>query len=137
MAITETTSLNDLQPYKPSLRTICFAEVISLALVFSVSGAAQTAAAGQGGQAEPAYSVVSPIGESAVKMISMVPRLNTLAGATVCMVSNRSFKADIALPAIGEQLKKIYPDIKVVSHTQMPLAPLPTTPDNPQQDAET
>src|SRR4051794_16072733 len=106
MAITETTSLNDLRVlesfYKPSLRTMCFAEVISLALVFSVSGAAQTSAVGQGGPAEPAYSVVSPIGESAVKMISMVPRLNTLAGATVCMVSNRSFKADIALPAIAE-----------------------------------
>ena len=79
------------------------------------------------------YSVVSPIGESTVKMISMTPRLNTLAGKTVCMVWNRAFKADIALPAIAEQLKQIYPDIKIVSHTEMPIAPLPSTPDNPQQ----
>ena len=40
-------------------------------------------------------------------MISMTPRLNTLAGKTVCMAWNRAFKADIALPAIAEQLKQI------------------------------
>ncbi|MFZ2156502.1 MAG: hypothetical protein WAV72_10330, partial [Bradyrhizobium sp.] len=122
---------------KPSVRMVRFTEVISLALVvFSVSAAAQTSGAVRGGSAEPVYSVVSPIGESTVKMISMTPRLNTLAGKTVCMVSNRAFKADIALPAIGEQLKQVYPDIRIVSHTQMPIAPLPSTPDNPQQDVE-
>ncbi len=118
-------------------KRLCFAEVISLALVvFSVSAAAQTSGAVRGGSVEPVYSVVSPIGESTVKMISMTPRPNILAGTTVCMVSNRAFKADIALPAIGEQLKQIYPDIRMVSHIEMPLAPLPSTPDNPQQDAE-
>lgn len=114
-----------------------FAGAISLALVvFSVSAAAQTSGAVRGGPAEPVYSAVSPIGESTVEMISMTPRLNTLAGTTVCMVSNRAFKADTALPAIGEQLKQIYPDIRIVSHTQMPVAPLPSAPDNPQQGAE-
>lgn len=114
-----------------------FAGVISLALVvFSLSAAAQPSGALRGGPAEPVYSVVSPIGESTVKMISMTSRLNTLAGTTVCMVSNRSFKADTALPAIAEQLKQIYPDIRIVSHAQMPVAPLPSTPDNPQQGAE-
>ena len=118
-------------------RRVCCAEVISLALVvFSVSAAAQQSVAVQGGSAEPVYSVVSPIGESTVTMISMTPRLNTLAGKTVCMVSNRAFKADIALPAIAEQLKQIYPDIKIVPHTEMPFAPLPSTPDHPQKDAE-
>jgi hypothetical protein len=113
------------------------AEVISLALaVFSVAGAAQTSGAVRSGTAEPVYSVLSPLGESTVKMIEMTPRPKTLAGKTVCMVSNRAFKADIALPAIAEQLKKAWPDIRVVSHTQMPMAPLPSTPDNPQQDAE-
>jgi len=111
--------------------------VIAMALVaFSVSAAAQTSGAVRGGPAEPVYSVASPIGESTVKMISMTPRLDTLAGKTVCMVSNRSFKADIALPAIEEQLKQMYPNIRTVSHTQMPVAPMPSTPDNPQKGAE-
>lgn len=119
------------------VRKLCFAEVLSLALVIiSVSAAAQTSGAVRNASAEPVYSVVSPVGESTVKLISMTPRLNTLAGRTVCMVSNRSFKADIVLPAIGEQLKRIYPDIRIVSHTQLPIAPLPSTPANPQQDAE-
>jgi hypothetical protein len=118
-------------------RIVCFAEVILLVLVvFSVSAAAQKSVAVQGGSAEPVYSVVSPIGESTVKMISMVPRRNTLAGKTVCMVWNRAFKADVTLPAIGEQLKQLYPDIRVVLHTEMPVAPMPSTPDNPNKDAE-
>ena len=58
--------------------------------------AAQQSVAVQGGSAQPVYSVVSPIGESTVTMISMVPRRNTLAGQTVCMVWNRAFKADVA-----------------------------------------
>ena len=118
-------------------RAVCFAEVILLVLlVFSVSAAAQKFVAVQGGWAEPVYSVVSPIGESTVKMISMVPRRNTLAGETVCMVSSRTFKADVTLPVIGKQLKQLYPDIRVVSHTEMPIAPMPSTSDNPNKDAE-
>jgi hypothetical protein len=118
-------------------RIVCFADVISLVLVvFSVSAAAQKSVAVQGGSAEPVYNVVSPIGESTVKMISMTPRLHTLAGKTVCMAWNRAFKADIALPAIGEQLQQIYPDITIVPYTEMPSAPRPSPPDNPQKDAE-
>ena len=116
-------------------RVACFAEVISLVL-FSVSAAAQKSVAVQGGSAEPVYSVVSPIGESTVKMISMVPRRNTLAGQTACIVWNRAFKADITLPAIAEQLKQIYPDIKIVPYTKMPDAPMPSTSDNRSKDAE-
>ena len=118
-------------------RAVCCAGVLSLVLVVcSVSAAAQQSVAVQGGSAEPVYSVVSPIGESTVTMISMVPRRNTLAGQTACMVWNRAFKADVILPAIGEQLKQLYPDIRVVSHTEMPVAPLPSTPDHPNKDAE-
>jgi hypothetical protein len=120
-----------------SSRDASIRRLLSLTLaVFSGSAAAQTSAA-PGGSDEPVYSVISPIGESTVKMISMTPRPTTLASKTVCMVSNRSFKADIVLPAIADQLKQRYPDIKIVSHREMPIAPLPTTPDNPQQDAET
>ena len=118
-------------------RAVCLAGVISLVLVIlSLSAAAQKSVAVQGGSAKPVYSVVSPIGESTVKMISMVPRRNTLAGKTVCMVWNRAFKADVTLPAIGERLKQVYPDVRVISHTELPVAPMPSTPDNPNKDAE-
>jgi hypothetical protein len=135
-------SLELLRILKSSCRTsvcraVCFAGVISLLLVvFSVSAPAQKSVAVQGGSAEPVYSVVSPIGQSTVKMISMAPRRNTLGGKTVCMVWNRAFKADVTLPAIGEQLKQLYPAMRVVSHTEMPVAPMPSTPDNPNKDAE-
>jgi hypothetical protein len=116
---------------------VCCADVLSLVLVVcSVAAAAQQSVAVQGGSAEPVYSVVSPIGESTVTMISMTPRLHTLAGKTVCMAWNRAFKADIALPAIGEQLKQIYPDITIVPYTEMPSAPLPSPPDHPHKEAE-
>lgn len=128
--------MNNGDPLKMASTEIRSVKLWLALVVFSVSAAAQTSGAVRAGSAEPVYSVLSPIGESTVKMISMTPRPNTLAGKTVCMVSNRAFKADITLPAIGEQLKRIYPDIRVVSHTQMPIAPLPSTPDNPQQDAE-
>jgi len=128
--------MNNGDPLKMTSTEIRSVKLWLALVVFSVSAAAQTSGAVRAGSAEPVYSVLSPIGESTVKMISMTPRPNTLAGKTVCMVSNRAFKADITLPAIGEQLKRIYPDIRVVSHTQMPIAPLPSTPDNPQQDAE-
>ena len=124
-------------PWRAStLRIFCFAEVVvALVLgVFTVSAAAEKA--DQRGSAEPVYRVVSPLGETTVKMISMTPRLNSLAGKTVCMVWNGAFKSDITLPAIGEQLKQIYPDIKIVSYKDMPNAPLPSTPDNPQKDVE-
>ena len=118
-------------------RAVCGAGVLSLVLVVcSVSAAAQQSVAVQGGSAEPVYSVVSPIGESTVTMISMTPRLHTLAGTTVCMVWNRAFKADVTLPAIGAQLQQLYPDMRVVSHTEMPVAPMPSTPDHPNKDAD-
>jgi hypothetical protein len=71
---------------------------------------------------EPVYSVVSPLGNPVVKMITMAPRLDGLAGKTVCMVWNQAFKADITLPAIAELLKEKYPDIKIISYTDIDAA---------------
>ena len=71
---------------------------------------------------EPMYNVVSPLGDSPVKMITMAPRLNTLAGKTVCMVWNHAFKADITLPAIAESLKNEHPNIKIISYTEIDAA---------------
>ena len=71
---------------------------------------------------EPVYSVVSPLGDPTVKMITMAPRLDTLAGKTVCLVWNHTFKADITLPAIGEALKKKYPGIRIIPYTEIDAA---------------
>jgi hypothetical protein len=74
------------------------------------------------GSVEPVYSVVSPLGDSTVRMITMAPRLNTLEGKTVCMVWNHAFKSDITLPAIGESLKNRYPGIKIIPYTEIDAA---------------
>lgn len=71
---------------------------------------------------EPVYSVISPLGETTVKMIEMAHRLDTLSNKTVCMVSNSSFKVNITMPAIAKALQENYPGIKVVPYTQMPTA---------------
>ena len=86
--------------------------------------------------AEPVYKVVSPLGESIVKTTAMAPRLETLAGKTVGLVWNRSFRSDVTLPAIAEALKKQYPGIKIVPYTALPLAPLPEPADAPRKESE-
>jgi hypothetical protein len=71
---------------------------------------------------EPTYSVISPLGETTVKMIAMAPRLDTLSNKTVCMVSNSAFKVNITMPAIARALQEKYPGVKVVPYTEMPTA---------------
>ena len=86
--------------------------------------------------AEPVYKVVSPVGESTAKTTTMAPRLDTRAGKTVCLVGNRSFKADVTLPAIGEALKKQYPGVKIVPYDALPVAPLPEPAGAPRKESE-
>ena len=85
---------------------------------------------------EPVYSVVSPLGDPVVKMITMAPRLDTLAGKTVCMVWNEAFKADVTLPAIGESLKEKYADITVIPHTEIYAALQAAARENPSAEDE-
>jgi hypothetical protein len=69
---------------------------------------------------EATYAVVSPLGESTVKMITMAPRLDTLEGKTICMVWNGLFKGEVTLPIMAEWLKKKYPTANVIPYTEMP-----------------
>lgn len=108
----------------------CFIAVI----LFSVGCPPYTAASEP--SAEPEYKVVSPIGDSTVKMTPMAPRVGTLAGKTICMVWNSAFKADVTLPAIGEALKKQYPGVKIVPYTDMPVAFLPEPPGTPRKESD-
>jgi hypothetical protein len=55
-------------------------------------------------------------------MVTMAPRLDTLKGKTVGLVWNHTFKSNITLPAIGESLKKKYPDIKIIPYTEIDAA---------------
>jgi len=70
---------------------------------------------------EEKYEVVSPVAERHVEMITMAPRLDTLAGKTVCELWNESFNANITFSTIRELLKKKYPGIKVIPFTDMPI----------------
>ena len=76
--------------------------------------------AGSGKAAKPAakapgFSVVSPVGRSAVKPISQVPRLKTLSGKTIAVVGT-NFMARITHPEIKRLILKHYPDAKVILH---------------------
>ena len=106
-----------------------------IALNLFAAGGPQDAAA-SAPSAEPVYDVVSPLGESTVKMTAMAPRTETLAGKTVCMVWNSAFKSDVTLPVIGEALKKQYPGVKIVPYTDMPNAFLPEPPGTPTKQSE-
>jgi len=86
--------------------------------------------------AEPVYSVVSPLGDPTAEIITMAPRLDTLAGKTVGMVWNHAFKANITLPAIEESLKKKYPNIKIVSYTEIDAAIRAAGPEDAAAEAE-
>jgi hypothetical protein len=123
------------QFFKKSNETaICMLTCFIVVILFA-SGIPQDTAASEP-SVEPVYKVVSPIGESTVKLTAMASRLDTLAGKTVCMVWNSAFKSDVTLPVIGETLKKQYPGVKIVPYTDMPNAFLPEPPGKPRKQSE-
>lgn len=113
---------------------ICFA-----AFLASTTGATGVMAATQSPEnsataqkkTDSVYRVLSPLGDTTVKMITMVPRLDTLADKTVCMMWNHAFQADITLPSIGESLKEKFPSIKIVPYSAMPDAHMAEYPGTP------
>jgi ABC-type glycerol-3-phosphate transport system substrate-binding protein len=113
---------------------ICMRACLVAAILVAAASPQDTPAAEP--SAEPVYKVVSPIGESTATTTTMAPRLDTLAGKTVCLVWNHSFKADVTLPTIAEALKKQYPDITIVPYHAMPVAPLPEPAGVPKKESE-
>lgn len=59
------------------------------------------------------YAVVSPVGQSTVKMIDMAPRLSTLDGKTIAVVGG-SFMASITHAEIKKLIQENYPTAKVL-----------------------
>ncbi len=100
-------------------------EIIEAAAPRSPQTATRTPAKTAGAKVSPEYEVVTPRGVSAVKMISMAPRLDTLDNKTICMVSNGMFKHEVTFPVIQDLLKKKYPTAKVIPYTEMPRSHSP------------
>lgn len=113
--------------------TMCILACFTAAILFAACSLPVTAASLP---SEPIYKVMSPLGESTVKMTLMAPRPDTLAGKTVCMVWNNAFKSDVTHPVIGEELKKKYPGVKIVQYTDMPNAFLPEPAGTPRKQSE-
>ena len=74
---------------------------------------------------EAKYEVVSPLGESVIKVSKLAPRVRTLEGKTVCEISNYDFEADETFPMIREMLRERYPNIKVIPYNEMPRMIVP------------
>lgn len=66
------------------------------------------------------FEVVSPMGRDDTRPASGAERVGSLAGKTICAVSNNRFRADVVLAKFGELLKERYPTAKFVPWTEMP-----------------
>ena len=61
------------------------------------------------------YEVAWPRGPSAVNIIPLAKRLDTLQGKTIGEIWNGVFRGDELFPALEEELKKRYPDVKFIN----------------------
>ncbi len=70
--------------------------------------------------AEPlTWQVFDPTGAMEITQLH-APRLDTLAGKTICELSNDSWQAHRVLPAVREQLKTRFPSAKFIPYTEFP-----------------
>jgi hypothetical protein len=60
---------------------------------------------------EAVYEVVTPRGEPTVEKVPIAPRLDTLAGKTICMYGT-SFRSPITNPWLEEWIKERYSDVE-------------------------
>ena len=66
-------------------------------------------------------NVISPVGEDVNETITpLAPRLESLAGKTVCEIWNGGFNADVMFPMIDAMLRARYPGVKVIPFTEFP-----------------
>ena len=62
--------------------------------------------------------VAWPRGPSAVKIIPLAKRLDTLEGKTICEMWDWVFRGDELFPLLEEELKKRYPGVKFVNFNE-------------------
>ena len=68
------------------------------------------------------YEAVSPIGRWTAERVPLAPRLDTLAGKTICEVSNGEiFRCARSFPVIRGVLQKLYPDAKIIPYYEFPI----------------
>ncbi|MBI2957638.1 MAG: hypothetical protein HYY32_02225 [Chloroflexi bacterium] len=51
--------------------------------------------------------------------LAHAPRLDTLAGKTICELSNASWEYNRVFPAVRELLQKRYPTLKIIPYAEM------------------
>jgi ABC-type amino acid transport substrate-binding protein len=89
-----------------------------LAILIASAAPVVAAPAVQGGSV--ILEVFNPTGAVEVTELH-APRVDTLAGKTVCELSNGSWQADRTFPVIRELVQKQFPDAKVVPYSEFPV----------------
>ncbi len=86
-----------------------------VAATYSETASAQTA--GMGTPVE--LKLYNPSGSREVTKL-FAPRLDTLAGKTVCELSNNGWQAHRTFPLVRELLTRLYPTVKIIPYTEFP-----------------
>jgi hypothetical protein len=66
---------------------------------------------------ETDYQVIWPLGKLASRNVTLQSRIPDLNGKTICEISDYIFRSEEIFPAVREELRKIYPDIKFIEYT--------------------
>ncbi|MBI2958660.1 MAG: hypothetical protein HYY32_07455 [Chloroflexi bacterium] len=66
--------------------------------------------------------VHDPTGASGASL-SHAPRLDTLAGKTICEISNGMWEYQRVFPALREQLKKRFPTVRIIPYSEVVSGP--------------
>ncbi len=66
----------------------------------------------------PVYEVTWPRGPSAVKIIPLGKRFDTLKGKTIGELWDYVFRGDEIFPIVEEELKKRYPEVKFINYRE-------------------
>jgi hypothetical protein len=120
---TKTATSTVTQTAPPQTTTVTGAAVTSTTTKTATTTATTTAPATtvtKTTQVEKTYGVVSPLGDRVVTMITMAPRLDTLAGKTICIHGTPDFNAPITHPVIQQVLQQQFPTAKIIPYTEMP-----------------
>lgn len=86
-------------------------------------------------ETEAVYEVLSPLGESAVEMVTLAPRLGSLEGKTIGALWNGGFRGDESFLIIEKMLRERYPTVQLIPYTEFPLTTIASF--HPEQKAQT
>ena len=68
---------------------------------------------------EPTYEVVWPLGKHVTKPSNLAQSLTDLNGKTVCYLWNSAFRGDQIFPILSEELRKRFPDVRIIDQATM------------------